>query len=183
MLAPAAAVQPLAEHACVLAQPRTMSLLSVLGCRTVYGTHACSWWSSPCVRQLLCTDHAYLHAQPWTSPRPYVCAAAQGSNAGLACAAEARAPGSSCCIPSISAHTASHHVTAVLSCRLIPQEQVQHNPFTLMAATRRGGHLAFLQVRSSTLCCRRLAARYCISAGQGKIVSSRGSARRHACSL
>lgn len=28
---------------------------------------------------------------------------------------------------------------------IIPQEQVQHNPFTLMAATRRGGHLAFLQ--------------------------------------
>jgi predicted alpha/beta-fold hydrolase len=32
------------------------------------------------------------------------------------------------------------------ACRIIPQEQVQHNPFTLMAATRRGGHLAFLQV-------------------------------------
>lgn len=44
------------------------------------------------------------------------------------------------------------HVTVLLSCRVIPQEQVQHNPFTLMAATRRGGHLAFLQVRSSTLC-------------------------------
>lgn len=28
---------------------------------------------------------------------------------------------------------------------MIPQEQVQRNPFTLMAATRRGGHLAFLQ--------------------------------------
>lgn len=33
----------------------------------------------------------------------------------------------------------------LLCCRVLPQQQVMRNPFTVLAATRRGGHLAFLQ--------------------------------------